>query len=151
MTIRKDKSNFPKINNKKLTMDYNELNNFIIEHKKSNDRSISFVTYLYMLMDKYGFENASILYKKANISRQLWSSIISEKSHPSLNVCIKLVFALKMNNDECKLLLKKAGYTLSSSSEYALIIRYFIENSNYNLQELNEALSSYGYTGSLIY
>lgn len=134
-----------------MTMDYSELDKFILEHKKSKDRSVSFVTYLYMMMDKYGFENASILYNKANISRQLWSSIISEKSHPSLNVCIKLVFTLKLNNDECKLLLKKAGYTLSSSSEYALIVRYFIENNNYNLQDLNEALSSYGYEDSLIY
>lgn len=102
-------------------------------------------------MDKYDFDNSADLYNKANISRQLWSSIISEKSHPSLNVCIKIILTLKADNHECKYLLKKAGYTLTSSSKYALIIRYAIENKIYDLFEINEMLSAYGYDESLIY
>jgi DNA-binding XRE family transcriptional regulator len=101
-------------------------------------------------MDKHGFTNAADLYNKANISRQLWSSIISEKSHPSLNLCIKIVFTLKLTNAECKLLLKKAGYTLASASKYALIVRYFLETGNYDLNELNDALSEFGYADSLV-
>ena len=101
-------------------------------------------------MNKYGFENASDLYNKANVSRQLWSSIISEKSNPSLNVCLKLAFAMQITNHECKYLLKKAGYTLASSNEYALIIRYAIENKIYDIYDVNKLLEENGFGDSLI-
>ena len=126
------------------------LKEFIEKHSKNKEKTSSFVEYLYSLMDKYGFDNAADLYNKANISRQLWSSIISEKSNPSLNVCLKIAFALNVNNHECKYLLKKAGYTLASSNKYALIIRYAIENKIYDIYEVNKLLENNGYADSLI-
>jgi len=122
-----------------------EIDLYIKEHQEKDLKSSSFVTYLYQLMDQYGYANASDLYNKANISRQLFSSIISEKSHPSLNVCLKLAFTMRLTNQECKYLLKKAGYTLSSSSKYNLIIRYCIEHKIYDLATLNDLLVQYGY------
>lgn len=126
------------------------LEDFVSRHSISREKTQSFVEYLYSLMDKYGFENASILYNKANISRQLWSSIISGKSNPSLNVCLKIAFAIHVTNHECKYLLKKAGYTLASSNKYALIIRYAIENKIYDIYEVNKLLEENGYADSLI-
>ena len=128
-----------------------KLEEFIKEHSLDEEKKIDFVQYLYSLLDKYGYDKASDLYNKANISKQLWSSIISGKSNPSLNVCLKIVFALKCDNHECKYLLKKAGYTLASSNKYALIIRYAIENKIYDLNEVNDMLTEYGYEDSLIY
>ena len=90
------------------------LEEFIKRHQRNTEKSSSFVEYLYSLMDKYGYKNAADLYNKANISRQLYSSIISGNSNPSLNVCLKLAFALQVDNHECKYLLKKAGYTIRS-------------------------------------
>ena len=90
-------------------MDKQDVELFIEKHEKNKERSSSFATFLYQMMDKYGFDKASDLYNKANISRQ-----------PSLAVCIKIVFTLKMTNAECKLLLKEAGYTLASVSRYSL-------------------------------
>ena len=127
-----------------------KLDIYIKSHQSDTEKSSSFVEYLYSLMDKYGFDVASDLYNKANISRQLYSSIISNKSHPSLNVCLKLAFTMKVNNHECKYLLKKAGYTLSSNNEFGLIIRYCIENKICDLIEVNKLLESYGYSDSLI-
>ena len=126
------------------------LDEYIAKHTNNLEKTSSFVEYLYSLMDKYGFDNASTLYNKANISRQLWSSIISEKSNPSLNICLKIAFTLKVNNHECKYLLKKAGYTLASSNKYALIIRYAIENKIYDIYKVNELLEQNGYPDSLI-
>ena len=127
------------------------LNQFIQKHKENKEKSSSFVEYLYFLMDKYGFVNASDLYNKANISRQLWSSIISNKSNPSLNVCLKIIFTLHVNNHECKCLLKKVGYTLASSNNFALIIRYAIENKIYDINKVNDLLEKNGYEDSLIF
>ena len=127
-----------------------ELEEFIKKHQSNKEKSSSFVEYLYSLMDKYGFDNASDLYNKANISRQLWSSIISEKSNPSLNVCLKIALVMHVTNHECKYLLKKAGYTLASSNKFALIIRYAIENKIYDIDEVNDLLEKNGYADSLI-
>lgn len=126
------------------------LEEFIDKHQKSEEKKQSFVDYLYYLMDKYGYDKSSDLYNQANISRQLYSSIISGKSHPSLNVCLKIAFALKVNNHECKYLLKKAGFTLASSNNFALIIRYAFENHIYNIDDVNELLEKNGYADSLI-
>lgn len=127
-----------------------DIKQFIKKHKTTKEKSSSFIDYLYLLMDKYGFENSSDLYNRANISRQLWSSIISNKSKPSLNSCLKIVFALKLTNHECKYLLKKAGYTLASSSNFALIIRYAIENKIYDINDVNTLLEQNGYKENLI-
>ena len=61
---------------------------------------------------------------------------------------IKLVFALRLNNHECKYLLEKAGYTLSSASTYSLIIRYCIENKIYDLNKVNDYLEEYGFNST---
>lgn len=127
------------------------LETFIKEHRRNEEKSKDFVSYLYQLMDERGYSKNSDLYNKANISRQTWSLIISNKINPSLNSVLKIVFALELNNHECKFLLKKAGYTLASSSTYSLIIRYCIENKIYDLIKVNELLEKNGYKDSLIY
>ena len=127
-----------------------DLDRYIREHASSKEKMMDFVDYLYYLLNKYGYENVPDFYKAANISKQSFSSIISKKCNPSLSTCIKIVFTLHANNHECKYLLKKAGYTLPSSSKYSLIIRYCIENKIYDLYELNKLLEEYGYSDSLI-
>ena len=128
-----------------------DLDSFIKKHHKNEEKVIGFCDYLFSLMKKYGFENDPDLYKKANITRQHWHRIINKQINPSMKTVIKFVFVLHANNHECKYLLKKAGYTLASSSEYALIIRYCIENKIYDLAVLNDYLEKYGYSDSLIY
>ena len=124
-----------------------ELEEFIQKHRTNKEKSQDFQGYLLELIEKHGFEKDSEVYNKANISRQSWSLIISGKVTPSLNTLIKIVFALKLDNHECKYLLKKAGFTLASSSEYALIIRYFIETKNYDIYKLSDCLEEHGFEG----
>ena len=121
------------------------LKDYIVRHRINKEKTNDFVTYLYELMYKYGFDKNSDLYEKANISRQYWSKIINKERQPSLETVLKIVFALKLQNHECKYLLKKAGYTLASSSTYALVIRYCIENKIYDLNKVNDYLEEYGF------
>ena len=116
------------------------LEEFIKRHRSNKEKASSFYSYLLELMDKYGFEKESDLYKKANISKEVWSYIKLCQKKPSLKVCYKLVFALGVNNHECKYLLKKVGFTLASSSDFALVIRYCIENKIYDIQKVNDYL-----------
>ncbi len=125
------------------------LEEYLAFHKKSKEKSCDLVTYLYYLMDKYDFD-APTLYNKANISKQLYSAIISGKTNPSLNTLLKIVFAMKLTNHECKYLLKKGSFTLASSSIYSLITRYCLENKIYELHKVNDLLASYGYKNKII-
>ena len=121
------------------------IDEYILRHKKDKEKSSDFCEYLYMLMDKYNIKKASNIYLKANITKQCWSNIISGKACPSLNTCIKIALCMKLTNHECKYLLKKAGYTLASASNFALIIRYCFENKIYDIYKVNDILMQYGY------
>ncbi len=121
------------------------INDYIKIHQSNKKKKISFVEYLYSLMDERKIIKSSDLYNKAFVSKQTFSNIISNNVNPSLNTCIKLALALQLSNDECKLLLKKAGYTLASQSTFNLIIRYCFENKIYELVEVNRYLKEFGY------
>jgi hypothetical protein len=62
---------------------------------------------------------------------------------PSKPTILQLAIGLKLDVNETKTLLEKAGYALSRSSKSDMIIRYFIENKTYNIQLINIALYDY--------
>lgn len=102
-----------------------------------------FVGLLFEMIDARGFSDSAV-YRKAGIDRRLFSKIRSDPAyHPSKTTVIALGIALEADLNELESLLSEAGYALSGSETFDLIIRYCVEQRVFDLDEINEALDSF--------
>ncbi len=95
---------------------------------------------LLKFIDKSGKKDSEI-YKKANISKQHFSKIRNDSHYkPTKATALAFAVALELDLAQTQDLIGRAGYTLTNSSKQDLIVKFFIEQRNYNIVEINIAL-----------
>ena len=111
-----------------------------------NQADAGFSETLLKLIDESGYKDSTI-YKKAHVSKQHFSKIRNNPNHkPTKETAVCFALALELDVAQTNDLIGRAGYTLSNSSKFDLIIRYFIEQKKYNIVEINLALYEFDQT-----
>lgn len=98
---------------------------------------------LLKLIDRTGRKDSEI-YKKANVDRKLFSKIRNNLDYkPSKSTALAFAFALELGIEETEDFIGRAGFALSHSSKFDVIVEFFLTNGNYNIYELNEVLFAF--------
>lgn len=103
----------------------------------------SFARTVLRLIDEREMNDVEV-YKRANMSRQLFAKIRKDDDyHPTKRTACALAFALELDHQDALALLSRAGYTLSHSSKFDIIVEYFFLNSIYDISKINMTLYAF--------
>ena len=116
----------------------------ISEYDLEQQLEKSFSEELLFIIEKRNL-NTSDVYRKANIDRKHFSKIKNNPDYrPSKITAIAFALAFELDLDETDDFIGKAGYKLTHSSRFDIIIEYCIENKIYDVLEVNDILYDFG-------
>ena len=103
-------------------------------------REESFSKRLLRMMQEKGLDEAET-YKKAFVDRRHFSKIKNDTDYkPTKKTVLAFAIAMELSVDDTKDLLNSAGFSLSNSSKFDLIVQYFLQHEIYDMFEINDVL-----------
>ena len=106
--------------------------------------SDTFQEYLMYLISEKNLTNAEV-YKRAIVTKQVFSKIkLNPEYHPDKATAMRLCVGARLNMDETKDLLARAGYALSPCDKRDIIFSFFIEHKVFDMIEIDIALEEHG-------
>ena len=115
------------------------LNKFLSQNKTKSFREL-----LFSFIDRSGLKDSDV-YRKAGIDRRLFSKVRCNENYVLCKENIlKLCVSLRLNLTDTSKLLESAGYSLSTTNNYDLILRYCIINKIYDIDTVWGYLFDYG-------
>ena len=107
-------------------------------------KSDTFSEYLMYLIESKGMKNADV-YNRACVDRRYFSKIKNNKDfHPEKIKALCLCVGARLNLDETKDLLARAGYAISPADLTDIIFTFFIEHKYYDVVEIAIQLEEHG-------
>ena len=104
----------------------------------------TFMEMVFSYADERGMTDVEVQ-KRAFLDRKAFSKLkCGTTRNPSKSTALALAVALRLNLDETKDLLARAGLALSPCSKQDVIVQYFIEREAYDIYEINVALFDHG-------
>jgi len=108
------------------------------------DTQYTFSQCLMFLIKNKKLKNSDV-YKRAIIDKKVFSKIKNNINyHPNKLTALCLCIGAKLNIDEAKDLLARAGYALSPCNMTDVIFTFFIKEENYDMIELDIKLEEHG-------
>ena len=112
--------------------------------KRLEHLSDTFSEYLFFLMEEKGMK-APEVYNGACVDKKTFSKIKNNKNyHPKKLTALCLCIGAKLNMDQSKDLLQKAGFAFSNSDMTDIIFSFFIENEIYDIFQIAVELEERG-------
>lgn len=125
---------------KNYALVYESIKQYELEDFIETTRKPALNQVLFSLIDEKGVSDSDI-YKRAGIDRRHFSKIRSSSDYrPSKNTVIALAIALELNKNNADTLLSAAGYSLSDSDTFDLVIQFCLEKKIYDIHDINRAL-----------
>lgn len=101
---------------------------------------VGFSGKLLQLIDRTGKKDSAI-YSRANVTRQHFSKIRNDPNYkPTKATALAFAIALELDMEGTRDLIGRAGFALTRSSKFDLIVMYFIQNGIYDIFAINAAL-----------
>ncbi|MBR4329299.1 MAG: O-acetyl-ADP-ribose deacetylase [Candidatus Riflebacteria bacterium] len=115
-----------------------------------NNSEESFSSMIMRKIKESGLDEVAC-YKAANLNKQIFSKIRSSAGEidndiyqPTKSTALSFAIALKLDLEESKDLLEKAGFAFSKNNKTDIIVEYCISNHINDIFRVNEILFSYG-------
>ena len=98
---------------------------------------------LLRLIDEKGMKD-SACYRRANVDRKLFNKIKNTPNYtPKKSTAAAFCIALELDLPQTRALLAKAGYSMSRSSVFDVVLEYFITHREYDVLLINQVLWQY--------